>query len=692
MNTDEPDFNNLREAGVYGPFGPDDASLPMAGIYTRLSTEKQLKENFSAGTQVDMGLSRLNDKLGVLKYRYIVYLEDKTGRLPAATPDGVESRGRSILGRLIADAEVGKLKYALFLHQDRLSREVPDAYMLARRLMKAGCQLGFMQQTMDLNTSSGWLQFGMTAVWTETEWMRLRERVSAGLNKRIHDGFWHGNPPYGWRRQGKWNLPPGQRSSLVRVEEEADVVKLIYNLFFAGWGYWKIVRELQKRGIASPQGKALWSVRTILSQLRTPCHAGLILVDGELGEAAHLHLQIVEPEKYRRAQEMLDRRKRIGPSTFSSTNHILGGLARCGGCGRRLYLEGSGNASRHYRCFAKKLQDPDACQGFMVKADKVEGAIYREIKALAESTELRGAVEAEITEMVTRRRREISAELGKLQKESADEPLLRRALLSKLKAKKIREDSIVKWQQDLDESAGERDARIAELQAELSDVGSLEMRAEAARKALADFRRVWDRLEIEEKREVLANLVESLSFAREGRNVIMRLKLIFREEKEITIPPDKREPSEKTGVRSLTQRQLAILDLLSEGLSRREIARRLGIEETAVNSHLWFVRKQLGVAAIEEAIELARPRIEVEREFLPKEGRSRPPMTRGGKLSPREIELLRRLAAGESLCGIARTYGKPVGSFSPRLTSAKRKLGVKTREEAIANAKEKGLI
>ena len=690
-----PDFDNVRDAGIYGPFGPE-GTFPRYGIYVRTSTEKQMKENWSGGTQVDLALSHLNRKFGDGRYQYIVYMEDESAKLAAVLPGGARRRGRRILGQLMKDAEDKKLDGVAFLHQDRLSREVPHTYAIVDKLRACGCKLEFLQQqSMDLDTPEGRLQFGYTAVQGEAELMQLSRRVSAGVQKRARDGYWVGNPPWPWKREGKMNVGIGQRPSLVIGNKHGkEVISLIYELISSGKGPWFIIRELARRGMPSPTGLPTWSCRTLMVHLRTPCHSGQILVDGKLETAAHFDQRIVQPEDYERLQQILENRKKAGPSTHCCTNNLLGLIARCGHCGRRLYLVTPSEGSTYYRCFSKKPTDDHTCPGFMAKAEKVERAMYREIRELAETTQVQQAAEAEIEHMVSHRESELSRELSRLERNLAAIPAKREALLRQFMD--ADEDDqpvdVAQYERLIAAQEAELSSRISVVRPEVADHAAQRERARVARATLADFPRVWDSLEIEEKRELLANLVESLSFTREGRDVVMRLKLIFREEKEIVIPPDKRAPTEKTGVRSLTQRQLAILDLLSEGHSRREIARRLGIEETAVNSHLWFVRRQLGVAAIEEAIRLAWPRIEAERQFLPKEGRSRPPMTRGGKLSPREIELLRRLAAGESLCGIARSEGRALGSLSTRLRSAKRKLGVKTREEAIGRARETGLI
>jgi two-component system, NarL family, nitrate/nitrite response regulator NarL len=63
-----------------------------------------------------------------------------------------------------------------------------------------------------------------------------------------------------------------------------------------------------------------------------------------------------------------------------------------------------------------------------------------------------------------------------------------------------------------------------------------------------------------------------------------------------------REPDEGC----LTRRELEVLGLLEEGLSNKQIARRLGIELSTVKNHVHNVLAKLGVARRAEAVAVHR--------------------------------------------------------------------------------------
>ena len=65
----------------------------------------------------------------------------------------------------------------------------------------------------------------------------------------------YSRPCYGYRldRNGEFTI----------VQEEAEVVKLVFNLYLDGLSILGIMRELEQRGIPSPSGKAKWCRRSI---------------------------------------------------------------------------------------------------------------------------------------------------------------------------------------------------------------------------------------------------------------------------------------------------------------------------------------------------------------------------------------------------------------------------------------------
>ena len=65
---------------------------------------------------------------------------------------------------------------------------------------------------------------------------------------------------------------------LVIVEEEAENVRLIFDLYLSGYSVLAITRELQRCGIKTPTGKENWPKRSIDMMLRNEKYIGDVLV------------------------------------------------------------------------------------------------------------------------------------------------------------------------------------------------------------------------------------------------------------------------------------------------------------------------------------------------------------------------------------------------------------------------------
>jgi DNA-binding NarL/FixJ family response regulator len=120
----------------------------------------------------------------------------------------------------------------------------------------------------------------------------------------------------------------------------------------------------------------------------------------------------------------------------------------------------------------------------------------------------------------------------------------------------------------------------------------------------------------------------------------------------------------------LSTRETEIVQLISEGCSNRQIARRLSIAESTVKSHLSSALGKLGVRSRGEAVSVVF-----------KGGLS------GGRwteLTARQTEVLRLVAAGYSNQRIAESLGISPRTVKAHLENVLLRLGVHSRFAAVA--------
>jgi hypothetical protein len=68
------------------------------------------------------------------------------------------------------------------------------------------------------------------------------------------------------------------KNTLFIVPEEAEVVRLIFDLYQKGYSIIGILNELEKRGIKSPTGKDQWCKRSIDTMLCNEKYIGDVVI------------------------------------------------------------------------------------------------------------------------------------------------------------------------------------------------------------------------------------------------------------------------------------------------------------------------------------------------------------------------------------------------------------------------------
>lgn len=157
------------------------------------------------------------------------------------------------------------------------------------------------------------------------------EAIKWGLKR----GFISGNSKLYSRKC--FGYKKNEDGELVIDEERAEIVRTIYDLYLSGLSIGLIAKELKKRGIKSPQGKDIWSKKSIQTVLGNEKYVGQVLLgktytgdfpnnrqfmsDGEHEQflMKDAHEPIIELEKFEQVQMEMERR---------SNMEIINGVAR----------------------------------------------------------------------------------------------------------------------------------------------------------------------------------------------------------------------------------------------------------------------------------------------------------------------------------------------------------------------------
>lgn len=344
---------------------------------------------------------------------------------------------RPAMTRLREQVRQGQVDCVVVYKLDRLSRSVVDTVNLVLQEWEDVTYLKSAREPVDTTSAMGKQFFYMLVSFAEWERNVIRERMFGGKLRRARDGKSPGMPrAYGYRRS-----EPG---TFEVVPEEAEVVRLVFNLAEQGFTVRQITRQLNERGFPSRKGRG-WNTSMVSKMLHNPIYTGTLVwgrwqmnprhgrIPGEprvKRAAPHVVVKtevipaIVEKEQYERIQRRMAENRKMPPAAVGSVR-LLSGIIKCGVCGSSMEYNRSGPDGKwaYYRCRARVYQGPAICQAPSVPARIVEERVIEEIRSRYEHLvrEESGAESEEhhrrmLNEIMTAQQA-VEAQLGRLEQQ-----------------------------------------------------------------------------------------------------------------------------------------------------------------------------------------------------------------------------------------------------------------------------------
>ncbi len=245
------------------------AKPPRCAIYTRVSTDHGLEQDFnSLHAQREAAeayvKSQAHEGWRLIKERF------DDGGVSGGTLD------RPALQRLLSCIRAGLIDIVVVYKVDRLTRSLADFAKLVELFDAAGVSFVSVTQSFNTTTSMGRLTLNMLLSFAQFErevtGERIRDKIAASKRK----GIWVGGiVPFGYEVRDR---------KLVIREDEAAIVRLIFERYLALGSLPALQGELRERGIVTRQ-RTLSSGRVI---------GGVPLTNGPLGHILHNRVYIGE--------------------------------------------------------------------------------------------------------------------------------------------------------------------------------------------------------------------------------------------------------------------------------------------------------------------------------------------------------------------------------------------------------------
>ena len=368
-------------------------------VYTRKSTEEGL----------DMEFNSLDAQREACESYVASQKAEGWVLVPARYDDGGFSGGtleRPALQRLLADIEAGLVDVVVVYKIDRLSRSLMDFSKLVALFEEHSVTFVSITQSFNTTTSMGRLTLNILLSFAQFEREVIGERVRDKVAASRRKGIWMGGPvPFGYRCADR---------KLLVVEEEAAIVRMIFERFVRLGSATMLVRELAAEGVTrrgKPLDKGgLYKMLANQVYIGKAVHKG-VAYDGE-------HEAIIDQALWDKVHTIMavSPRKRAC-QTRAQTPALLKGLIFAPG-GKAMtptHTRKKGRLYRYYVTMSLIKEGADACPVGRVPAAQVENAVIDQLRSLLRTPEMVAriwkAVRAEGEAMTEK---EVIAALGRL--------------------------------------------------------------------------------------------------------------------------------------------------------------------------------------------------------------------------------------------------------------------------------------
>lgn len=321
------------------------------GLYARVSTEEQAKEGYSIGAQS----KKLQQYAELNEWDSVLYVDDGYSAKDLKRPQ-MASLLNSIQSQEINTVVVYKL--------DRLTRSVRDLHELLDLFDKYDCKLISLTESLDTSSASGRFFITMSGAMAQWERETIGERTFFGMKEAIKSGKINGKSAFGYKKIG---------NNFEIVEEEATIVRAIFEKYNRGLGAELILRDLQNDGLIG--NEKLWEPTKVLRILENRSYIGEFVVnfrDGEEYVNRDAFPPIISKELFDSVGEVLKRKKRLHPRA-KGTARLFSGVLICENCGGNIFGENP-NGLR-YKCQNKFKMNGCSCGTF--KEEELEREFVR---------------------------------------------------------------------------------------------------------------------------------------------------------------------------------------------------------------------------------------------------------------------------------------------------------------------------
>ena len=239
---------------------PTPKFISRVGLYCRVSTKSEEQLN-SLSNQISYLTRLIAARLG---WQLVdIYIDIKPGS---------NTSSRNEFQRMMDDCQAGKLDVVVTKSVSRFGRNTVETLHALNKMRSWNIDVYFENE--ELHTKDGQSTFIISVLEgiAQEENTNRSQNISWGILRKVENG----NAQI--LRRKCYGYYQDEESNLQIQEDEAVVVRSVFDMYLQGASIVGIVRELEKHGVKSPTGKDRWCKRTIETMLSNEKYTGNVVV------------------------------------------------------------------------------------------------------------------------------------------------------------------------------------------------------------------------------------------------------------------------------------------------------------------------------------------------------------------------------------------------------------------------------
>lgn len=227
--------------------------------------------------------------------------------------------------RMLDDCKSKKLDVVITKSVSRFGRDTVDTLQALKVMKECGVRVIFEQESLDTKDVESSLMISIIESLAQAENESRSDNIKWGMRQRAAQGTskLYDRKCYGYDHD--------EDGKLIINEEQATVVRKIFNWYLGGLSINGIIKELETQTIKSPTGKDKWNKRSLEVMLSNEKYTGAVcLFDDKKSDVQYLvsdnHSAIITKEIFEAAQKEKANRSNIvvdenGQSVRRSTKY-----------------------------------------------------------------------------------------------------------------------------------------------------------------------------------------------------------------------------------------------------------------------------------------------------------------------------------------------------------------------------------